>query len=78
VTGRHLRPVGDDERMPEKSGSLQVVVDDLEVAHGHVVEACAELAECPEDTTGLLVVLMGVEKDLGRCLQAARDRLGPS
>lgn len=77
MADRHLRPVGDDERAPEMDGKMSIVVDDLEVALGHVTEACAELAHVPEDTSGLLVTLMVVEETLTRALTAARDRLGP-
>lgn len=76
---RHLRPVGEDERAPEKAGSLAVVIDDLEVAHGHVVEARAELAECPQP--GAATVrheLMSTEATLAAAITVLRDDMaGP-
>lgn len=45
-----LRVVGKDERVGEKAGRLQVVLEDLAVAAGHIVEARAELAECEGNT----------------------------
>lgn len=60
---RHLRPVGPDERMPELTGSVATVIDDLEIAHGHIVEARAEVVECAGDEQEL--------SDLGDALLVA-------
>lgn len=57
-----LRVVGPDERTGEKAGSLQVVLDDLAVASGHLTECRAEARECPGDVT-----------DLDACLVLALD-----
>ena len=66
-----LRVVGGDERMPDKAGSFAVVVEDLEVAHGHVVEATAEAAECPGDTEQLVDALFVAEAAVTKALRAA-------
>lgn len=68
---RHLRPVGPDERMPDKAGSLSTVVDDLEVAHGHIVEATAEAAECPGDMVELVDTLIVAEAAVMKAIRAA-------
>lgn len=68
---RHLRPVGPDERMGEKTGSLPVVVEDLEVAHGHIVEAAAEAGECAGDVTELVDTLIVAEAAVTKAIRAA-------
>jgi hypothetical protein len=70
---RHLRPVGDDERMADKTGSLPVVIEDLEVAHGHVVEAQAEAAEVPGDVVELIDALHVANDAVTKALQQAHQ-----
>lgn len=67
-----LRAVGPDEREPPKDGSLDTVVEDLEVAHGHVVEATAETHECPGDVEELAGTLFVAEAAVSKALRAAR------
>jgi hypothetical protein len=74
---RHLRPVGDDERMPDKNGSIPVVIEDLEVAHGHVVEAQAEAQEVDGDTVELLDALHVANAAVTRALKTAHHTNGP-
>jgi hypothetical protein len=74
----NLRVVGGDERMPDKTGSLGVVIEDLEVAHGHVVEATAEAAECPEDTEQLVDALFVAEAAVTKALRAAHEARHPA
>lgn len=74
----HLRPVGPDERAPEKEGSLETVVEDLEVAHGHVVEAIAEAAEVPGDTDDLAGRLLIAEAAVTKALHAAHRAQHPT
>lgn len=75
---RHLRPVGDDERMPEKTGSLAVVIEDLEVAHGHVVEAAAETAECPDMTESLVDALVVADAAVTKAIEQAHKARHPA
>jgi len=75
---RHLRPVGEHERAG-KDGDINVVVEDLEIAHGHIVEARAEAQACPGDELelsdlgdALLVADAAVQKALRHAHRAKR------
>lgn len=71
---KHLRPVGDDERMPEKAGSIAVVLEDLGVAHGHVIEARAELVECAHPAVFTVdAELMLVEAKIAAAITVLRE-----
>jgi hypothetical protein len=69
---RHLRSVDDDGNVPpEKDGDLAVVIEDLEIAHGHVVEARAEAIELPERVVELDDALMVADAAVAKALQQA-------
>ena len=71
---RHLRPVGDDGHVPpEKDGDLGVVVEDLEIAHGHVIEARAEALELPEQHDELNDALMVADAAVTKALRHAHQ-----
>lgn len=70
---RHLRPVGEDERMSDPTGSLPVVIEDLEVAHGHVIEAHAEAQECAGPPVELIDALQVAEAAVTKALRAAHE-----
>lgn len=68
-----LRVVGPDERLPDKAGSIAVVLEDLGVAHGYLIEARAELVECAHPA--VLTVsheLMLVEAKIAAAIQVLR------
>jgi hypothetical protein len=68
-----LRVVGDDERQPEKAGSIAVVLEDLGIAHGHVHEARAELVECDHPAVPTIAhELMLVEAKLAAAMVTLR------
>jgi hypothetical protein len=64
-----LRVVGDDERLPEKAGSIGLVLEDVSAAHGYLVEARAEYAECQQYDGTLDALLVRAEDALSK----ARD-----
>lgn len=69
---RHLRSVGDDGRVePENDGDLGVVVEDLEIAHGHVVEARAEAGALTEQHDGLNDALTAADAAVTKALLQA-------
>lgn len=74
MSRRHLRPVGEGERAGDDDdvGSLGAVLDDLEIAHGHVVEATAEAAACRGDVVELVDALYVADAAVTKALQAAR------
>jgi len=73
-----LRVVGPNER-EGKDGSITTLIADLEIAHGHIVEARAEAAACPGDELelsdlgdALLVADAAVQKALRHAHRAKR------
>lgn len=77
---RHLRPVQEGERAGDPPGDVATVIEDLEVAHGHVVEAQAEAAAIEptgsaEELEGALFV---AEAAVGKAIKAARKVSHPS
>lgn len=75
---RHLRPVGPDERSDtEQPGSIPVVIEDLEVAHGYVIEAKAEAVELTPPAVELVDALRVADDAVDRALRAAHHAAGP-
>lgn len=77
-----LRVVGDDERVGDgEQGRLPMVLEDLDVAHGHVVEATAELRAVagldPGGKRGLLRQLEGVSRAIERSRALVRTWISP-
>lgn len=75
-----LRVVGDDERVDDDTGSLPVVISDLEVAHGHVIEATAEFGHCrvvPEDALLVAIILGRARSEIESALRVVRGLAGP-
>ena len=70
---RHLRPVGDHERVGHNAGSMPVVIEDLEVAHGHIIEAAAEAAECDGQVDDLVDTLIIAEAAVQKALREAHQ-----
>lgn len=69
---RHLRPVGDDERQPpEQDGDIGVVIEDLEIAHGHVIEARAEASAMPDEHPELHDALYVADAAVTKALRQA-------
>lgn len=75
---RHLRPVGDNERVGENAGSMPTVIEDLEVAHGHIIEATAEAAECDGQVDELVDTLIVAEAAVQKALREAHAVGHPS
>lgn len=74
MTGRppHLRVVGDDEKPGDvKSGQWVVVLEDLAVAKGYVIEATAELDECPGPKAALASLMVTLRAHLDECIRQA-------
>lgn len=66
-----LRAVGPDERLPDKTGSIGTIVEDLETANGLLVETTAEGHELPGDPTELIVELNRAADAVGKALSVA-------
>lgn len=71
---RHLRPVGRDERTDAaQPGSIPVIIEDLEVAHGYVVEAAAEAGEVDPPADALVDTLIVANSAVNQALRAAHE-----
>jgi hypothetical protein len=58
--------------VPVPDGDLQAVLDDLEIARGHLIEATAEARECEGDVVELVDQLLVAEDAVTKAQRTAR------
>jgi hypothetical protein len=69
---RRLRVVGDDDRADDP-GSWVVVLEDLGVAKGYIVEASAEMEQCPGPKAALASLMVTLRAHIDECIRQADE-----
>jgi hypothetical protein len=78
---RRLRVVGPDEKPGDaEDGAWTVVLEDLGVARGYIVEASAEMEACPGPKAALASLMVTLRAHIDECIRQAdnaRKAVGP-
>jgi hypothetical protein len=70
---RRLRVVGADERSGDDAGSWVIVLEDLGVAKGYIVEATAEMDACPGSKAALASLMVTLRAHIDECIRQADE-----